>query len=176
MKKVELLISDGLNVNGSFQLFPHGGEVMGGAYLTWLNFTLAALQDFSIYQSFHSKFIFRCWAAFRRGHHVSGIERWLRVFYLFTFMKKRGGNQVFKPEGWRKRKEVGGVSAAHVHTLTCTHPGTRSIYRLDQHADLLCLRARDAAAAGGAGSPHRFSLSCRLHNSLHWGARKPCLR
>lgn len=125
MKKVELLISDGLNVNGSFQLFPHGGEVMGGAYLTWLNFTLAALQDFSIYQSFHSKFIFRCWAAFRRGHHVSGIERWLRVFYLFTFMKKRGGNQVFKPEGWRKRKEVGGgvsCSRAHAYVHAPRHP------------------------------------------------------
>lgn len=147
---------------------------MGGAYLTWLNFTLAALQDFSIYQSFHSTVIFRCWAAFRRGHHVSGVERWLRVFYLFIFMKKRGGNQVFKAGGWRRRRRAGagGGSAAHVHTLACTHPGTRSIYRLDQYADLLRLRARDAAAAGGAGSPHRVSLSCRLHNSLHWGGQE----
>lgn len=170
MKKLEMLISDGLNVNGSFQLFPHGGKEMGGAYLTWLNFTLAALQDFSIYKSFHSKVIFRCWAAFRLGHHVN--KEVAPSLLLIYFYEKCGGTQVFAHQAGGLRRRRREVSAAHMHTLACTHPGTCSIYhppRLDQRADLLCLHARDAAAAGGAGSPHRVSLSCRLHNSLHWG-------
>lgn len=162
MKKVELLIFRWFERERLFPIIPAWGEGNGRG-LSHINFTLAALQDFSIYQSFHLKVIFRCWAAFRRGHHVSGIERWLRVFYLFIFMKKRGGIQVFKPGG-------GGFQL-----LTCTRLRARTqapAVRLDQHADLLCLRARDAAAAGGAGSPHRVSLSCRLHNSLHWGGQE----
>lgn len=83
---------------------------------------------------------------------------------LFIFMKNV---EETKPKGGGG----GGGSAAHVHTLACTHPGTCSVDPLDQRADRPCLHARDAAAAGGAGSPLRVSLSHAgwLHNSLHWG-------
>lgn len=109
-----MLISDGLNVKGSFQLFPHGGREMGGAYLTWLNFTLAALQDFSIYKSFHSKVIFRCWAAFRLGHHVN--KEVAPSLLLIYFYEKRGGNQVFAGGGGRGRFQL----------LTCTRLRART--------------------------------------------------
>lgn len=114
MKKLEMLISDGLNVNSSFQLFPHGGREMGGAYLTWLNFTLAALQDFSINKSFHSKVIFRCWAAFRLGHHVN--KEVAPSLLLIYFYEKRGGNQVFAHQaGGVEEEEGGGFSCSRAH-------------------------------------------------------------
>lgn len=158
MKKLEMLISDGLNVNCSFQLFPLGWSGMEEAYLTcfWDHWSRCGdsshrppYKIFRFLKVFRSKVIFSCWLAFSLGHHESRIERRLESFtYLFL---------------WKMWGKPGLGTCARL--LSRTHPGTcstpppfSSSSSPLQHADLLSLHALDAAAAGGAGSPDRASL------------------